>query len=113
MFEAALVALDLPVLIHGPKTILFANEAACDALKAANASAIVGADISSIVHPDGADAGIQRRGLVLEHGQTIRDLPVKLRALDDSIVYARVVGKRIAWAGSMAILIIATEFSSE
>jgi len=113
MFEAALVALDSPIIIHGPNEILFANAAACRVLRAPDAEAIVGADIVSFVHPDGQEAGGERRGLILEHGPTISDLPVKLRAIDGSTVYARVTGKRIQWAGDTAILLNAISVSGE
>jgi PAS domain-containing protein len=108
MFEAALVALETPVIIHGPTTILFANTAACRVLKAPDSSALIGTPITAIVHSDAAEAGRQRRRLVLEHKQTLCDVPVKLTALDGTTVYVRANAKHIEWAGEAAILISAT-----
>jgi len=108
MFEAALVALDVPIIIHEYDEILFANAAACRALRAADTCELVGASITSFVHRDGREAGQQRRELVLEHGQVIRDLPVKLKGVDGSTLYARVSGKRIEWGNRTAILLCAS-----
>ena len=113
MFEAALRALDLPVIVHGLRDILFANESACRAVRAAHSSDLIGADITSLVHPDALHAGEERRRLVIERGQTIRDLPVKLQALDGATLYARVDAKRIEWNGETAILLVATSVKSE
>jgi PAS domain S-box-containing protein len=113
MFEAALTSLDLPVLIHDDEAVLFANEAACCALKAPDSRSLIGRHVSSLVHEDGIDAGRQRRELVLGQGQTLRDVPVKLVALDGATLYARVIGKRIAWGAGTAILIIATDLGTD
>jgi PAS domain S-box-containing protein len=113
MFEVALRSIDMPVIIHGPETILYANPAACHALHAPSSDALEGIDIGSLVHPDGHEAGRQRRTLVLQHGQQLRDVPVKLRAMDGTTLYARVDAKRIQWAQDAAILILARFVASE
>lgn len=112
LHEAALCALDTPLLVHGEKTIFFANPAALDAMHAANATQIIGADVSSIVHRDGIDAGRERRRLVLASGQSIQGVPVKLRTIDGRTVYATADARRIEWAGLSGILVIA-QFAEE
>ena len=113
IFEAALVALDVPLIIHQSDIILFANDAANRVMRAPSAGALIGLDISSIVHPDGLEAGHERRRLVLERGQTLRGVPVKLCALDGTTLYANVEAKRIEWAGEAAILVVATVIKPE
>jgi PAS domain S-box-containing protein len=107
MFEAAVKALATPLIVHGPNQILFANAAAHCAMRASDHEALIGLEITSIVHPDGADAGRERRKLVLERGQVMHDVPVKLSALDGSTVYAHVTAQRIEWANDAAILLTA------
>ena len=111
MFEAALIALDSPIMIHAQREILFANAAAHRVLRAEGP--LVGSDVTSLVHPDGLEAGHERRKLILESGQTLRDVPVKLCALDGTTLYARCEAKRIEWGGNTAILIMATDIKSE
>jgi PAS domain S-box-containing protein len=108
MFEAALIALDSPIIIHAQHEILFANEAAHRVLRAQSPNALIGNDVTAIVHPDGLEAGHERRKLVLESGQTLRDVPVKLRAIDGTTLYATCEAKRIEWGEDAAILIVAT-----
>jgi PAS domain S-box-containing protein len=108
MFEAALVALDSPIVIHAQQEILFANDAAHRVLHAEGPNSLVGTDVTTIVHPDGLEAGHERRKLILESGQTLRGVPVKLRALDGTTLYATCEAKRIEWGEEAAILIVAT-----
>lgn len=107
MFKAAIEVLNTPLIVHDRDRILFANAAANRALRARDESALVGLEISSIVHPDGQDAGKERRQLVLERGQVLRDVPVKLTALDGTTFYALVTAQRIEWTGESAILLTA------
>jgi len=113
MFEAALIALDSPIVIHAQQEILFANEAARHVLRAEGPNSLVGIDVTTIVHPDGLEAGHERRKLVLESGQTLRDVPLKLRALDGTTLYAKCEAKRIEWGDGAAILIVATDIKSD
>jgi len=113
MFRAALDALDVPIIIHGASAILFANEAAARVLHASSADDLLGIDVSSIVHPDGMDAGRERRQLMLEQGHRMHEIPLKLRALDGTTLYAIVDGKRIEWNGRSAIVIAASSVERE
>jgi PAS domain S-box-containing protein len=108
LFEAALEALDHPVLVHDHDTILFANAVARRHLRAKSANELLGRHITDIVHPDARPAGEVRRSLVLDHGQRMVGLPVKLRALDGTTLYARVDARRIHWDGGTAIVLTAT-----
>lgn len=104
MHEAALEALDVPVLVHDLDTIIFANAAARRFLRAGR-TVMVGRDILDIVHPDGQAAGTERRRLVLERGQKLDDLPIKLRGFDGSTLYTTVNARRIESADGDAVLL--------
>jgi len=108
LHAAALMALETALIVHGEPTIHFANYAACNVLGAEDPGELVGKDVTSIVHEDAREAGSERRKLVLEHGQPILDVPLKLRALDGQTLYARARAVRIEWDGGAGILIVAT-----
>lgn len=108
LFEAALEAVPMPVLIHGDKTVLYANEAAVAALGGRDASDILGLELARIVHPDGAEAGTTRRTLVFEHGHTVTGAPVKLIGVDGITRHAVVNGTPIDYSGLRAIMVTAT-----
>lgn len=87
VYEAALASLPMPILIHDRTVIVFANEPACRVLHATSRAQVEGRPIEEIVHPDGHQAGSQRRRLALEHGQAFANIPVKLLAIDGTTVY--------------------------
>lgn len=108
LHEAVLCALETAVLVHGDRIILFANPAALTALHAADATQLIGADITSIVHPHAIEAGHERRKLVLENKHVLKDLQLKLRTIDGRTVYVSAHAQRIEWDDQQAILVVAT-----
>ena len=112
LYEAALDALERPVLIHDRDTILYANPATRGILHAGE-TPLVGRSITDIVHPDGRAAGDQRRGLVLDSGQQLDRLPVKLRALDGATLYVLVDARPIEWTEGRAVLLLGTVVDSQ
>jgi PAS domain S-box-containing protein len=105
LFEAALDALDLAVLIHDNETILFANRATRMGLNS-EGSSLVGLPVREIVHPDARPAGEVRRALVLSLGQELTNVPVKLHTFDGRVRYARANARRIRWNGGEAIMVV-------
>jgi len=104
LHQAALEALDLPVLIHDHDTILYANHAAVTLLGVGD-SEIVGRAITDFVHTDGRAAGAERRKLVMESGHEMNRLPIKLISLDGEPIYVTVDARPIEWSQGTAILV--------
>jgi len=108
LHEAALEGLPLPVIVHDIDMIIYANPEACRALGARDRTELEGLPISSIVHPDGREAGLQRRKLLLESGGAFRDVAVKLIDLRGSTLYLTGSANTIVYCGRPAILFVGT-----
>lgn len=108
IFEAALEVFPEPLLIHDAERILFVNAAARRVFRAERAENLVGRPIQTVVHPDGYSAGVERRRILLEHGTYLPALPVKLVALDGTILYATGVGIPLRTSAGRAVLVAAT-----
>lgn len=105
----SLVALEeLPdaVLIHDLHTIMYANRAAREILKASARTQIEGAPLEEWVHADARTAGAQRRRLVLEQGHALTGIATKLIAADGTLVYAMASARRIEIDGQPAIVVV-------
>ena len=83
LFEAALEAIPDIVLIHDVERILFANAACRRYLGAHAPEDIEGRPVDVIVHPDAYAAGRERRQLLLDGGQPIKGIPLKVVSLDN------------------------------
>ena len=81
LFEAILEAIPDIVLIHDEELILFANAACRRFLGACSPQDIEGRPVDVIIHPDAYAAGRERRKLLLDGGQPIRDIPLKVISL--------------------------------
>lgn len=79
--EAVFDALPLPLFVHTPETILAANALSREMLQAPTADALHGRPLMDIVHPDGREAGEQRRALLFERDQRFAGVRVKLVTL--------------------------------
>lgn len=84
--EAALVELSAPIILSDYESILFANHSAVRMLRASSRAEVEGLPAMSILHPDLHAAARERRGLLLDRGQTLSGIPIKLRALDGTTV---------------------------
>jgi len=109
--EAALDALPMPILIHDHSAVLYANLAALEALGASVRDLVVGHPLSAIVHPDGADAGVARRRIVMERGHAVTDVPVKLVGIDGRVRYATVNGQAITWGDSEKAILVTAQLT--
>lgn len=87
MHEAVLESLPYPVLVHDEDTVLYVNGKTLTWLKCGDRTQIEGKPLGTIVHEDGREAGIARRRLMLEQGVSLRDISVKLIAMDGTVVY--------------------------
>jgi PAS domain-containing protein len=85
---AVLESMSTPMLIQNLDTIVFVNAAARGFLRASDRSQIEGRSVMSIVHPDGVRAAIERVVFVFATHQGLRDVPLKLKALDGSVFHA-------------------------
>ena len=84
--EAALVELPIPIILSDYETLLFANHSAVRMLRASSRAQVEGLAAAAILHPDIHAAAGERRGLILDRGQTLSGIPIKLCALDGTTV---------------------------
>ncbi|MDR3685862.1 MAG: PAS domain-containing protein [Coriobacteriia bacterium] len=77
------------MLIQDLDTILFANALTRGYLAANERSQIEGRPVLSFIHPDGVMATIERVAFVFATHQQMRDVPLKLKAVDGGVVHAR------------------------
>jgi PAS domain-containing protein len=85
---AVLESVSTPMLIQDLDTIVFVNAAARRFLRASDRAQIEGQSVMSIVHPDGVRAAIERVVFVFATHQGLRDVPLKLTALDGTVFHA-------------------------
>lgn len=109
LHEAALDGLPLPVIVHDLEMIIYANPEACRVLGAEQRTQLEGQALSTIVHPDGREAGAQRRQLLLETGHVFRDISVKMLDLSGATVYVTGTATRIFYCGRPAIMFTGTK----
>jgi PAS domain-containing protein len=83
---AAVDAVPHPFIISDYETIVFANSHGYRLMGARNADDLVGQPVSRFLHPDIRDAYLQRRLLLIECRQTLRDVPTKFITLDGSAI---------------------------
>lgn len=83
-------ALPVAAIVHDRDTILVANAAMQRLFSATSRDQLEGHPIADIAHPDGRDAGAERRRLMLENGQRFSNIPVQMRALTGESVHATV-----------------------
>lgn len=80
--SSAFESLPIAAGVHDRETLLACNALMRSFLRAEKPEDLVGKPISSIVHPDGHEAGRLRRELLIEHRHRFHSTPVKLRAVD-------------------------------
>lgn len=88
ILQAILDRLPVDVLVHDRATIIYANHGTARTLGYEHPHDLAGLPISTIVHPDSRDAGIQRRALLFATGQHFPSVPIKLQMSDGSSVSA-------------------------
>jgi len=76
------------MLIQDLDTVLFANAITREYLKAHDRSQIEGRPVLSFIHPDGVLATIERVAFVFATHQQMRDVPLKLKAVDGGVIHA-------------------------
>ena len=77
------------MLIQDLDTVLFANAMTRRYLAAEDRSQIEGQPVLSFVHSDGVLATIERVAFVFATHQQMRDVPLKLKAVDGVVVHAK------------------------
>lgn len=85
LHEAALEGHPDPIIVHDYDTILYANPAALQALRASGRDDVIGMPAAHFTHEQSREAGAERRRLVLEHGVWLKEACVKLRACDGTV----------------------------
>jgi PAS domain-containing protein len=109
MFEAALEVLPDIVLIHDEELILFANAACRSLLAAESPQDLEGHPIELIVHPDAFAAGRERRRLLLDGDRVLRNIPLKVVALDGEAQHLTADAHPLVFNGAKAGMVIATK----
>jgi transcriptional regulator with PAS, ATPase and Fis domain len=86
--EVLLDTLPVPVVIHDSESVVFTN-AALNRCMCAQDDQLLGRHFTDFVHDDAREAGEQRRALVFGPRPILRDLQLKLVALDGLPRYAK------------------------
>ncbi len=87
-FRHALEMLHYAVFIHDEELIRYANPAGSRLLRAQAECDVVGRPFVDFVHADCREAGRERRH-VISNGGTLHGLPMKLIAVDGTVLYVR------------------------
>lgn len=105
---AALEVLPDIVLIHDDELILFANAACRRILGASRPEDLEGRPLDIIVHPDGREAGKERRRILMNGNRSLRSIPIKLVALDGETKRMTVDAHPLEFGGARAGMVVAS-----
>jgi PAS domain S-box-containing protein len=84
---AIVESMPLPIILHDVTTITYVNEAARLAFRARSNDELVGRPMCDVLHPDGREAGMERRRLLFEKGYAFSEVNTKTIACDGTILY--------------------------
>jgi PAS domain S-box-containing protein len=84
---ATLESLPLPVVAHDATHIVYINEATQRAFRAESRDELVGRAMCDVLHPDGREAGMERRRLLFEKGYAFSQISAKTIACDGTTLY--------------------------
>jgi PAS domain S-box-containing protein len=84
---AVVESLPLPIVLHDATTIVYVNEAATRAFRATSAEDLVSRPMCDVLHPDGREAGMERRRLLFEKGYAFSEVSAKTLACDGTVLY--------------------------
>lgn len=108
VFSAALEVMPDIVLVHDAERILFANAACRRYLGAERPEDLEGRPVDVIVHPDGYAAGRERREVLIQGQNALRDIPLKLVSLTGETLHVSVNAWPIVLAdGYRAAVVVA------
>ena len=100
-----------PVVVYDTKrTIVFANKAALDALRAESPSDVIGHDARMLVHPDGLEAARKNRQL-LGRATSSPFIDVRLIRLDGTTLAAQMATSRTSFAGADSFQVVFQDVS--
>lgn len=102
--EGLLEGLPMPVMVHDAGLAVYLNPAALKMMGAEKPEQIVGKSFAEFVHPDAVDAGAQRRAM-MGAVEMLRDVVLKLVALDGTPRYVRCAARAFEWDGRQHIVI--------
>lgn len=104
LFEAALDALTIPVVVQDLERILFANGIARTLLGRTRPVDVAGQPNNAFSLPDNFDAESERRRIVLQRGGRLRDVAVRVLDADGRVIRALADASPIAYPGGPAIV---------
>ncbi len=84
---AIIESMPLPIILHDATTITYINEAARLAFRAKSEGELVGRPMCDVLHPDGREAGMERRRLLFERGYAFSEVNAKTIACDGTVLY--------------------------
>ena len=96
---AVLESLPVPVVLHDATHIVYINEAAHLAFRAQSRDQLIGRPMCDILHPDGREAGMQRRRLLFEKGYAFSEVSAKTVACDGTTMYTVASGGAVTTDG--------------
>lgn len=106
LLEATLDAVDTGVMVHDQSDVLFVNRATVSMLGGESKEQFTGHRVAEFIHPDGEAAGAARRRFVLETGQRLEGVPVKLVGIDGVTRYAKGDAQRIEYGEGLHAIMV-------
>ncbi|MDZ4178490.1 MAG: PAS domain S-box protein [Coriobacteriia bacterium] len=99
---------DLPVaiFIHDDTQVRYANGEALRMLGATSIAELAACSVWELLHRDIRAVAQERARLVIEHRMSLRDMPVKFRALDGDTVYASCDASSLETDGEVLVVVV-------
>src|SRR5262245_20223244 len=91
------------VFVHDGRTALFANRAALKLVGARSPEDVAGTPIMNFAHEDDRALLAQRARIIVERGEAVPFLRVRVRRLDGGIVWAETAGVPVQFDGRAAV----------
>jgi PAS domain S-box-containing protein len=103
--------LPVAILIHDEAHVRYANREALRMLGAKSIAELAAHSVWELLHRDIRSVAKERTRLVIEHQMSLRDMPVKFRALDGDTVYASCDASSLKADGEVLVVIVGCTIS--
>lgn len=105
-------ALPFPVIVHCRNGIALCDHVAEEILGYAHGE-LAGKPLATIIHPDAAEAGKERRKAIFEHAAFLSDVRVKLVTSDGTVLHRNVHARHFAAEDTDYVIVVAVESDTE
>ncbi len=106
LFEQAMESLSHACVLHDHDTLFYANEAARRFFGFAPEDVAAGPSITELTHPDGLSSAGERTRFVMQTGQPMCDVPLKLVRKDGSVVSTLGNGTRVDLSRGISLAVV-------